>query len=108
MSATSYHSNPTEKGDKNERHNRRSITVCNYCRFNGFAAIGRFFSTDSNAITRGLNMNSAYKKMIEKETKTRKIQDFVIGVICWTGLGAAALLMAGLFYMFAVVVLSFG
>ena len=53
-------------------------------------------------------MNSAYKKMIKKETRTRKIQDFVIGVICWTGLGAAALLMAGLFYMFAVVVLSFG
>jgi hypothetical protein len=53
-------------------------------------------------------MNSAYKKMIKKETRARKIQDFVIGVICWTWLGAAALLMAGLFYMFAVVVLSFG
>ena len=63
------HLNQTPRVLQNERHNRRNIKVCNRHRINGLATISWFFSTDSNAITRGYKMR-AYDFMCEDKNRT--------------------------------------
>ena len=53
-------------------------------------------------------MNSAMLKIIERERRKNKIQDFLVAAIGWLAVGIGGIIGACLFYAFAFTFLSIG
>ena len=53
-------------------------------------------------------MNSAYKKMVELETRRDRFSSLLARVVGWAFLGAGAVFAAAVWYGFAVIILSLG
>lgn len=53
-------------------------------------------------------MNSAILKVIERERRKDKIQDFLVAAIGWLAVGIGGITGAGLFYLFCFLTLSIG